>query len=137
MLNSKSTLSKVTVLVLPSLLLLGLFPASQAVAADAKKTTITFESWNPSKPNMDRVVAAFQKENPTIEVKAKLLPYADYVTSIKTEMASGTGPDVFHLESGAMLGEFSPLLKPVGTLAAREMGSSWKSKRKLEDRGSA
>ena len=126
MLNSKSTLSKVTVLVIPSLLLLGLFPASQAVAAE-KKITITYESWSPSKPNMDRVIAAFQKENPTIEVKAKLLPYADYVTSIKTEMASGTGPDVFHLESGAMLGEFSPLLKPVGTLAAREMGSSWKS----------
>jgi raffinose/stachyose/melibiose transport system substrate-binding protein len=128
MLNSKSMLSKVTVLALPSLLLLGLFPVSQAVAADAKKTTITFESWNPSKPNMDRVVAAFQKENPTIEVKAKLLPYADYVTSIKTEMASGTGPDVFHLEPGAMLGEFAPLLKPVGTLAAREMGATWKSK---------
>lgn len=127
MLSSKSTLFKRTVLVLPALLLLGLFPASQANAASAKKITITYESWSPSKPNMDRVIAAFQKENPNIVVKAKLLPYADYVTSIKTEMAAGTGPDVFHLESGAMLGEFAPLLQPVDKLAVKAIGPKWKA----------
>ena len=96
-------------------------------AAKAKTITITFESWTPSKANMDRLISAFQKKNPNIKVKAKLLPYADYVTSIKTEIASGTAPDVFHLQTGAMLKEFSPLLLSVDKLAKKEIGPKWKA----------
>lgn len=87
--------------------------------------TITYESWSPSQEAMDAIVAAFEDANPGIEVEAKLLPYADYVTAIKTELASGTGPDVFDLQSGGMLVEFQSLLEPLDSLASEELGDEW------------
>jgi len=94
--------------------------------------TITYESWTPSQEVMDSIVAAFEKENPDINVEAKLLPYADYVTAIKTELASGTGPDVFDLQAGGMLGEFQSLLEPLDSLAAAELGDDWKGTYKTD-----
>ena len=96
-----------------------------AGAADDGTVTITYESWTPSQETMDSIVSAFEKANPGITVEAKLLPYADYVTAIKTELASGTGPDVFDLQAGGMLGEFSSLLEPLDELATAESGADW------------
>ena len=96
-----------------------------AAPADDGTVTITYESWSPSQEVMDNIIAAFEDENPGIEVEAKLLPYADYVTAIKTELASGTGPDVFDLQAGGMLGEFQSLLEPLDALASEELGDDW------------
>lgn len=89
--------------------------------------TITYEAWGPSQTTMDRVIADFESANPKIKVKATLLPYADYVTAIKTELSSGTGPDVFDLQTGGMLNEFRTLLEPIGPLAKTELGQKWSS----------
>lgn len=88
--------------------------------------TITYESWAPTQQAMDEIIAAFEAENPDITVQAKLLPYADYVTAIKTELASGTAPDVFAVQSGGMLAEFAPLLTPLDDLLTEELGADWK-----------
>lgn len=97
-------------------------------APDSKgPVTITLESWTPAKDVANKIVATFEKQNPDIKVKVKLLPYADYVTAIKTELASNTGPDVFDLQTGGMLNEFAPLLSPLDKLAAAQLGKGWKS----------
>jgi len=93
--------------------------------ADDGTVTITYESWTPSQETMDSIIDAFEAENPDIKVEAKLLPYADYVTAIKTELASGTGPDVFDLQAGGMLAEFQSLLEPLDELATAEIGADW------------
>ena len=93
--------------------------------ADDGTVTITYESWTPSQEVMDTIVAEFEASHPDIKVEAKLLPYADYVTAIKTELASGTGPDVFDLQAGGMLAEFQSLLQPLDDLATSELGDDW------------
>lgn len=96
-----------------------------AAPADDGTVTITYESWTPSQEVMDNIIEAFEAANPDIKVEAKLLPYADYVTAIKTELASGTGPDVFDLQAGGMLAEFQSLLEPLDELASAELGDDW------------
>lgn len=99
--------------------------AGCTASADDGTTTITYESWSPSQEVMDKIIEAFEDANPDIQVEAKLLPYADYVTAIKTELASGTGPDVFDLQAGGMLAEFQSLLEPLDELASSELGEGW------------
>jgi len=109
------------------LLLAGCAGGASSPVASSGPVTITLESWTPSQKVMDNIVAEFEKENPNITVKATLLPYADYVTAIKTELASGTGPDVFDLQTGGMLNEFAPLVTPLDKLATSQLGADWKS----------
>ncbi|MDR0592276.1 MAG: extracellular solute-binding protein [Bifidobacteriaceae bacterium] len=87
----------------------GASPANDA----GEPITITYESWGPTQESMDAVIDAFQAANPGVTVQASLLPYADYITALKTELASGTGPDVFEIQAGGALKEFQSLLTPV------------------------
>lgn len=46
---------------------------------------------------LQRIVDAFEKENPNITVKVQNAPYEDYFTSLKTRIAGNTAPDTFEL----------------------------------------
>ena len=137
-LNRTRTLAAVGVIAMAAASLAGCSAPKAETASAAPETasaapeasgpvTITYEAWGPSQAAMDKIVADFEAANAGVKVKATLLPYADYVTAIKTELASGAGPDVFDLQAGGMLDEFQSLLQPMDPLAKAQLGDNWKA----------
>lgn len=70
-----------------------------------------FSSNGGNEQNLEAIVAAFEEENPDIDVQVETTPYADYFTKLQTAVAGGTEADAFELnyenfvtyaESGAL-----------------------------------
>jgi multiple sugar transport system substrate-binding protein len=64
------------------------------------KTTLTYYSFTASgghEKDLETLIAAFQKENPDIEVKYTVLPFDAYFTKLQTDFAARNPPDVFEL----------------------------------------
>ncbi|MEV0353732.1 sugar ABC transporter substrate-binding protein [Nonomuraea sp. NPDC050680] len=60
------------------------------------KVTLTYRLWDDQqKVGYDKVMAAFEKANPNIDVKIELLPYDAYWTKLTADAVAGTAPDVF------------------------------------------
>lgn len=61
---------------------------------------ITYGLWAEEfRAPFEDAVAAFEKENPDIDVTLKLTPFNDYFTKLQTEISSKTAPDVFWLQN--------------------------------------
>lgn len=52
---------------------------------------------NGQEETLKSMVDAFQSANPDVKVEYEVVPYADYETKLKTQIASGNAPDVFEL----------------------------------------
>ena len=62
--------------------------------------TLTYRLWDDQqKVGYDKVMAAFEKANPTIHVKIELLPYDQYWTKMTADAVAGTAPDVFWMQT--------------------------------------
>jgi len=81
---------KLYVAVVVGLFVFSCFPAT------AKKLTLRYALWDQNqRPAMEASIAEFMKNNPDIDVKVELYPWADYWTKLTTGLATGTAPDVF------------------------------------------
>ena len=72
-----------------------------AAPAQAAKTTITYFSFTASPDHiktLNSIVTAFEKQNPTINIKVENAAYADYFTKLKTRIAANQAPDTFELD---------------------------------------
>ena len=59
-------------------------------------TTLTYAIWDQvQEPAMKKIISAFEKDHPDVNVKIQLTPYASYFTKLQTAMTGGSGPDVF------------------------------------------
>lgn len=47
----------------------------------------------------DELVSSFEKANPDIKIKMKTIPYSDYEVRLRTEIATGTPPDIMSIDS--------------------------------------
>jgi multiple sugar transport system substrate-binding protein len=66
--------------------------------ADSGPVTITYSNFisnDGNEENLQRIVDAFEAENPDITVEVTTLPYAEYFTVLQTDLAAGTAADVF------------------------------------------
>jgi len=76
--------------------------ATGAASGDADgDVTISYSNFisnGGNEENLDAIVAAFEEENPGIIVDVATLPYADYFTTLQTDLAAGTQADVFDIE---------------------------------------
>lgn len=76
--------------------------AAGTAAADGDgDVTISYSNFisnGGNEENLDTIVAAFEDENPGITVDVATLPYADYFTTLQTDLAAGTQADVFDIE---------------------------------------
>ncbi|MEO3858773.1 sugar ABC transporter substrate-binding protein [Acrocarpospora sp. B8E8] len=68
-------------------------------APDGKVTLryFTFSAAPDHVADLDTIVAAFEKENPRIDVVVETAPFADYFTKLQTSIAGNTAPDTFEL----------------------------------------
>lgn len=68
--------------------------------ASAQETTIryfTFSAAPDHLEDLDTIIAAFEAENPDINVEVATAPYADYFTLLQADVSGGDAPDVFEL----------------------------------------
>lgn len=68
--------------------------------ASAQETTIryfTFSAAPDHLEDLDTIIAAFEAENPDINVEVSTAPYADYFTLLQADVSGGDAPDVFEL----------------------------------------
>ncbi|MHB8687237.1 MAG: ABC transporter substrate-binding protein [Candidatus Dormibacteraceae bacterium] len=72
------------------------------------------------------IITAFNKQYPKITVTYKFVDYSNYVATLRPALAAGSGVDVFGLQPGAMLNEFSSFGEDLTPLAVQYLGSSWK-----------
>lgn len=92
------------------------------------KTTITFQTWNPGEgAAIDEVIAAFEEKNPDIKINHVYMPYSDHMQKLKVDLASGGGPDVYGMQTGASLTEFRDFEMELGAYAKEQYGDDWSS----------
>jgi len=80
-----------------------------AAPAPSGPVTITYSNFisnGGNEANLAKIVAAFEKANPTITVKVTTLPYDAYGTALQTDLAAGTEADVFDINGPSA---YSPL----------------------------
>jgi len=99
--------------------------ASAAYAAD--EVTISFSTWNPNENTGSSAFTAWEALDNGIHVEFENLEYNDYVQDLKVKMAAGEGPDVFGMQDGALMNEFSEYLYDITDLAKEEWGDDWES----------
>ena len=99
-----------------------------SVSAEGEKIKLTYQTWNPYPEIFQPVKEAFEAANPDIEINYVMVPYTDHIQKLKIDLASGQGPDVFGLQTGATLVEFRDFLTDVTPLAAEAWGADWEAK---------
>jgi multiple sugar transport system substrate-binding protein len=90
--------------------------ASFATVRAQQPVQLTLEGWS-STPNenqmLQQIIDTFNKNNPDIQVKLNQVP--DYDTTLAKDLASGTPPDVFYVESFRLLDLVNAgALEPIG-----------------------
>ncbi len=86
---------------------------------DGDKVTITYSNYisnGGNEENLQKIVDAFEDENPDITVEVTTLPYAEYFTALQTDVAAGTAADVFDFEFAQY-----PQFQSTGVLAPLEL----------------
>lgn len=66
----------------------------------SKAVTIRYTNFSANagnEANLKAMIAAFEAQNPNIKIKAEILPYGDYFTTLQTNIAGGTVGDTFEL----------------------------------------
>lgn len=92
---NRKHLAAVGILGIAALALSGCTPAP---AGPVTISYTNFISNGGNEENLQKIVDAFQAENPTITVDVTTLPYGDYGTALQTDLAAGTVSDVFDVE---------------------------------------
>lgn len=65
-------------------------------SASGKKTTVTVRLWDDQvAPAYEKSFAAFEAKNPDISVEVTVVPWADYWTKLRTDVAGKSADDVF------------------------------------------
>ncbi|MEU1973429.1 sugar ABC transporter substrate-binding protein [Microbacterium sp. NPDC019599] len=69
-----------------------------------EQVTITYSNFisnGGNEENLQKIVDAFEEENPDIKVDVTTSAYADYFTKLQTDLAAGTQADVFDVDAGS------------------------------------
>jgi raffinose/stachyose/melibiose transport system substrate-binding protein len=101
-------------------------PAPAAPGGAEQKVKLTIGSWRTEDVDAyAKIIAAFKKNNPTIDVEFKPTKNTEYNTSLNTALQSGGGPDIIHLRpyaAGAALAD-AGYLEPLTSLKGMEIFS--------------
>jgi ABC-type glycerol-3-phosphate transport system substrate-binding protein len=125
----------------PRRAVVGLAAAAAAVAltlagcsggADSGKTVITLagpNQWNADTksfgPAWDKLVAAFEKDNPSIEVKTNVLPLSSWASTTAAQLTAGTAPELIFNQAAhkpAQVVDLTPYLEKKNPYAST---STW------------
>lgn len=103
--------------------------ASGSGASSNGVVTVNWWSWNPGLvAGKNPWVETFNASHSNIKVVYKFQQYDDYITSLKLAMASGTGPDIFGSQAGAMQKVYGPFMEDLTPYAQKAWGDNWRSR---------
>ena len=102
--------------------------SSSAAGSAAATATVNLWSWNPDESTAKTYISAFEASHPTIKVQMRFIQYSDYANTVQLALQSGSGPDVFGLQVGALANQFAPLAEDLAPAAATALGDDWKAK---------
>lgn len=92
------------------------------------KTTVTFWSWNPDETTAEPYIEAFEAEHPDITIDHRFIQFADYTSATQLALTSGSGPDVFGTQVGALTEQFAPLSADLTPYLEETVGADWSDK---------
>ncbi|HXX36573.1 MAG TPA: ABC transporter substrate-binding protein [bacterium] len=99
-----------------------------ASAQGQNVTTVTLWSWTPDAPFMKKMVAAFEKDHPSIHIETTIQPSSTYWTALKAAAGSNSLPDIVGLSAGSNTQIYRPFLQSLNGMAAQFWGADWQSK---------
>ncbi len=107
-------------------------PATSGDAGSTEPVRITMWSWNggPAVPGSEpgappRLVVEFNQSHPDVQVDWKFYQYVDYLNVLKLAIVSGEGPDLFGLQAGALVKEYSEFTEDITPYAEKAWGADW------------
>ena len=125
----KRTLTAVGLTAASALILAGCSTEPSAEGdGDVVVTYSNFISAGGNEENLELIVEAFEAENPGITIDVTTLPYADYFTTLQTDLAAGTIADVVDTNY-----DFFPQLAASGALAPLEVSNAGAYRESLID----
>ncbi len=78
-------------------------PTASAGGEGCEKAELSYSIWSQDQaPVMEEIVAAFEKENPGVDVSVQVTPFDQYFTKLQTSITGGEGADVFWLNAPNM-----------------------------------
>jgi multiple sugar transport system substrate-binding protein len=102
------------------LALLAACSSSGSGSGGSKSVHLTYALWDPvQEVGYKKSIALFEKSHPNISVTVEQIPYPDYESKLTSEFASGSGPDVFwvntpflaQFEQAKVMLNLAPLIK--------------------------
>lgn len=97
-------------------------------SGSGEKTVVKFQTWNPGEGDaIEEVIATFEEQNPDITIEYTYMPYSDHMQKLKVDLASGGGPDVYGMQTGASLTEFRDFEMELGSYVKEAYGDDWTS----------
>ncbi len=99
-----------------------------AAAAEGEKQKVVFWSWQPTDKQIAELEPAFEAAYPNIDLEYWRGELPDYQKKLQVAIASGEGPDLMGMQTGAMLNQYSKFLEPLGPIAENSFGAGWESK---------
>jgi raffinose/stachyose/melibiose transport system substrate-binding protein len=84
-----------------SLLVVGLAACSNDTGGSADgKTELTWAVLTSEKPAIDPVISAYEEANPDVKITATVSDVDNYQTTTRTQLSSGTAPDIIYTWAG-------------------------------------
>lgn len=101
---------------------------SSEPAASTDGTTLELWSWSPIQRTADKMIAAFEEENPDIQVNFSMYNYnPEYLEAIQAATGSGNLPDIMALHPGSDCQNYKDYLLDLGAYASETWGDDWTS----------
>lgn len=91
-------------------------------------TTVSWWAWNPDEATAKTYIDAFEAEHPEITIDYRFIQYSDYANTVQLGLQSGSGPDVFGTQVGALTSQFAPLAEDLAPVLQEQLGADWKDK---------
>jgi raffinose/stachyose/melibiose transport system substrate-binding protein len=95
---------------------------------EKRDVTLVFRTWNPHEEAFAPVRQLWDAKNTGIKLELINITYADHVQSLKINVASGSGPDIYGIQVGAIMKEFQEFTLDVVPKAKETWGNNWESK---------
>lgn len=93
--------------------------ASGGDSGSGDGVTLTFSSWLPTQDQWTDLIAAFEDENPDINIEfSRDEDYAAYLTNLDNAILAGEVPDLYGIQVGASFDDYADFAMPVEDYAS-------------------
>lgn len=102
--------------------------ASASAASSGGQTTLTMWTWSPITRTAQKMISAFEAENPDITIEYTNYNYnPEYLEALSAAAASDNLPDIMALQPGSLTQTYKDYLIDLSQYATADWGDDWTS----------